>query len=71
MSVTTQETTDKETQRKILRGEFQLVFISPEALFLVTEWRRMLSGDLYGRNLAGFVVDEADCVNNLMVCAND
>ena len=37
-------------------------FISPEALFLTTEWRRILSGDLCGRNLVGFVVDEAHCV---------
>ena len=36
--------------------------VSPEALFLATEWRRMLAGDIYGKNLVGFVVDEAHCV---------
>lgn len=60
--VSDKESTNKETRRKILRGEFQLVFISPEALFLATEWRRMLAGDLYGKNLVGFVIDEAHCV---------
>ena len=65
--VSDKETTDKETKRKILRGECQLVFISPEALFLATEWRKMLSGDLYGRNLVGFIVDEAHCVKKWYV----
>ena len=53
--------TDKETRRKV-RVEYQLVFISPEALFLAIEWRRMLSKHHYRRNLGGFVVDEAYCV---------
>lgn len=60
--VSDRDSTDRETRRKIIHGEFQLVFISPEALFLATEWRRMLSGDLYRKNLVGFVVDEAHCV---------
>ena len=60
--VSDKETTDKETKRQILRGECQWVFISPESLFLATEWRRMLAGDLYEKNLVGFVVDEAYCV---------
>ena len=52
----------KETRRGIKRGEFQLVFLSPEALFATLEWRRMLSSDHYRTNLVGFVVDEAHCV---------
>ena len=52
----------KETRRGIRRGEFQLVFLSPEALFATLEWRRMLSTDLYRTNLVGFIVDEAHCV---------
>ena len=55
-------TTDKDTRRGVLRGQFQLVFISPESLFVATEWRRMLAGDLYRKNLVGFIVDEAHCV---------
>ena len=53
-----------ETRQRILHGQFQLVFISPEALFLITEWRRMLAGDLYWKNLVSFIGDEADCVKN-------
>ena len=32
----------KGTRHSIRRGEFQLVFLSPEALFATLEWRRML-----------------------------
>lgn len=60
--VSDKESTDKETKRKIVKGECQLVYISPEALFLSTEWRRMLSSDHYRENLVGFIVDEAHCV---------
>ena len=56
------ESINKDMKRKIRKGECQLVFIIPEALFLDTEWRRMLSSDLYRTNLVGFIVDEAHCV---------
>ena len=56
------ESINKDMRRKIRKGECQIVFISPEALFLDTEWRRMLSSDLYRTNLLGFIVDEAHCV---------
>ena len=32
--VSDKKTTDSEARSKVLRGEFQLVFLSPEALFL-------------------------------------
>ena len=34
------ESINKDMRRKIRKGECQLVFISPEALFLDPEWRR-------------------------------
>ena len=44
--VSDKESTDKETRHKIVKGECQLIFISPEVLSLAAEWRpRMLSGD--------------------------
>jgi ATP-dependent DNA helicase RecQ len=60
--ISDKEATNKGTKRKIVKGEYQLVFISPEALFLATEWRRMLAGDYYRKHLVGFIVDEAHCV---------
>ena len=55
---------DKEaadTNAAIKNGEFQVIFISPEAL-LGTEWRNMLTTAVYRTNLIGFVVDEAHCI---------
>ena len=65
--VSDKEATDRETRRRIQRGECQLVFLSPEALFLTTEWRRMLTTDRYLKHLVGFVVDEAHCVKKWYV----
>ena len=65
--VSDKESTNKETRRKVVKGECQLVFISPEALFLTTEWRKMLSGDYYRKHLVGFIVDEAHCVKKWYV----
>ena len=49
---------------KIELGEFQMIFISPEALFCGTVWRRLLCTDIYRKNLVAFVVDEAHCIKN-------
>ena len=38
------------------------IFMSPEALFMSTEWRNMLSSDIYRENLMGFIIDEAHCI---------
>ena len=61
--VSDKETTDKACKRRIHKAEYQLVFVSPEALFFTIEWRAMLSSDIYRRFLVGFIVDEAYCVN--------
>lgn len=49
-------------RQQIQAGMFQVIFVSPEALFCSTVWRRMLCTDLYRTNLVGFIVDEAHCV---------
>lgn len=40
-------------------GEFQIVFSSPEMLFMRKYWRNMLSSDIYACQLKGLVIDEA------------
>ena len=42
-----------ESRRNIFKGKYQLVFISPEPLFGSLEWRRMLSTDIFMKNLHG------------------
>ena len=50
-----------DKRRGVRKGEYQLVFFSPEALFATLEWRRMLASDLYRSHLVAFV-NEAHCV---------
>ena len=45
-----------------MKGNVSIVFISPEALFISTKWKSMLSSDIYRENLVGFIVDEAHCI---------
>ena len=60
--------TDKEvaisTERKknFNNAEFQIIFISPEALVVGMKWRSMLVTDVYQSCLIVFVVDEAYCI---------
>ena len=65
--VSDKETTDKECRRGICKGEYQLIFVITEALFLTTELRGMLSSDVYCRFFVGFIVDEAHCVKKWYV----
>jgi len=69
-SVKTGSCSDHETSQCIINGEYQLVFISPEALLSKKRWRKMLLCDVYQRNLVAVVVDEAHCVRYWYVIAN-
>ena len=50
-----------ELNSNIKKGQFQVLFISPENL-VALEWRNMLASSVYRSNLIGFVVDEAHCI---------
>ena len=75
MGITATYVTDKRmtvtsTKGAIDRGDIQVIFISPEALFSGTEWKRLLCTDVYRQNLVAFVVDEAHCIKDWYVtCA--
>lgn len=47
---------------RILTGEVQLVYISPESLLTNVKFRKMLLSTPYRENLVALVVDEAHCV---------
>ena len=64
MGITATYISDKEDvgrKQVIKNGEFQIIFISPEALILL-KWRNILSTRVYRDNLVVFVVDEAHCI---------
>ena len=53
---------NKEAEERVLRGEVQLVYISPESILSNFKFRRMLTSSVYMDNLVALVVDEAHCV---------
>ena len=46
----------------VVRGEFQIVMLSPEAMLTDLKWREMFRSKVYHDNLVGLVIDEAHCV---------
>ena len=50
-----------DTNSRIIEGEYQLVFISSEAI-LSRRWRKKLLSDVYQTNLIAIVIDKAHCV---------
>ena len=53
---------NKEAEERVLRGEVQLVYISPKSILSNFKFRRMLTSSVYMDNLVALVVDEAHCV---------
>ena len=46
------------TKQGIQREVYQIVFVSPEAIFIATVWRSMMSSSVYHLNLLWFIVEE-------------
>ena len=57
----------KEVNQHIIDGEYQLVFVSPEAILGHRRWRKMLSSSVYQQNLVGLVIDEVHYVRTWYV----
>ena len=62
-----EEQTDREIKSGVLAGEFQLVYMSPESLLCVLQWREMFRNKVYEKNLIAIAVDEAHCVEQWLV----
>ncbi len=56
-----EETISEETVEEIHKGDYQLLFFSPEAILTEESWRDIFQSQVYGENVVGFVVDEAHC----------
>ncbi len=54
--------TDEDAEKRVLKGESQLVYISPENLINNPRYRNMLLRQVYKENLVALVIDEAHCV---------
>ena len=51
---------DRMVKDGVLKGQYQLVFISLESFIMNLQWRCCIQ--VYQRNLVGLAVDEAHCV---------
>ena len=51
-----------EEKSQVVKGNFQLVFFSPESLLSGHRWRKLLQVEPYRSNVVAFIVDEAHCV---------
>ena len=55
--------TDEGVNAGVERGDYQLVYMSPESMLAVLRWRKMFSSTVYQENLMAMAVDEAHCVD--------
>ena len=55
---------ESTTETQVCEGQFQLVYISPEALLTNPTWRDTLQSSVYQSNLVALIVDEAHCIKN-------
>ena len=56
------EQEDEDIKLGVLSGDYQLIYISPESLLRILQWREMLRSAVYQDNLVAIAVDEAHCV---------
>ena len=61
------EQSDEEAVKRVLSGQAQLVYISPESIIGNTRFWSMLLSSVYQEHLVAFVVDEAHCVKTWYV----
>ena len=54
--------TDADVSKRVLVGDVQLLYISPENLLNNRKYRTMLLSPAYAKNLVALVVDEVHCV---------
>ena len=59
---------DQAIIQKVLDGDLQLLFISPESLLNNKKFRSMLLKGHYKERLIALAVDEAHCIKTWLVC---
>ena len=55
---------DKSVITRVIKGDIQLVYISPESLVCNPVYRNMLLSPTYKEKLVALVIDEAHCVKS-------
>ena len=55
---------DETVKDGVEKGEYQIVYGSPETFLATIRWRKMLSSTVYRQNLRLIAVDEAHCISH-------
>ena len=63
MEIVGEAQTDPTAKGRVISGEVQLVFITPESVISTPVYRKMLVSAVYTEKLVALVIDEAHCVN--------
>ena len=50
--------------QRILKGEMNIVYSSPEAMMANDQWREMVSSPIYQRSVIAVAVDDAHCITH-------
>lgn len=53
---------DEHIKEGVVKGEYELVYMSPESMLRVLKYREMFRSDVYQQNLMCLAIDEAHCV---------
>ena len=53
---------DQSVEQGVKNGEYSLVYMNPESMMTVLQWREIFRSQLYQQRLKGIVIDEAHCV---------
>ena len=56
------EQKDEAVREGVITGVYQFVYFTPELLLANKKWRKMLTSDIYAKQLRAFVIDEAHTV---------
>ena len=51
----------------VMGGEYHLVYMSPELMMTVLQWREMFHSQLYQQHLKGIVIDETHSMEQSLV----
>ena len=59
---------DNEDEKAgIIKGEYQVVYFTPEKIITGKRWREMLVGEVYSRHLKTFFINKAHTVKKWLV----
>lgn len=59
ISICSGEDIEHNRKEEVLKGSYEIVYFTPEALMLSSQWTRMLSSPIYEEKLRALVIDEA------------